>query len=143
MRSDSFERDQWALDLEEHLLQGGASFSEWATLMSYEAHTCFVAGADISTIILCASTCEAYLKTEQSDYDAKLYILIEKYELDDELKNRIHKLRKLRNSWVHSLQANGQKEISCYSDAYTPSLERDAKFAYETMLMLLFSNPFV
>ena len=111
--------------------------------MSYEAHTCFVAGADISTIILCASTCEVYLKTEQTDDDARLYRLIENSELNEELVIRLHKLRESRNRWIHSLQANSCNEISCFSDVYTYELELEAKFAYETMLLLLFSNPFV
>ena len=58
-RLGSMERDDWAIELEEKLPIGGVSFSEWATLMSYEAHTSFVSGADISTIILCTAACES------------------------------------------------------------------------------------
>ncbi|WP_139837409.1 hypothetical protein [Roseovarius halotolerans] len=123
--------------LENELLVGGVVFSEWTTLMSYEAHSCFVAGLDISTIIICASACESYLRSEAEDFDSPLYHLINVSDIPLDLRERLHGLRKARNEWVHSLNAEKNQEPKCYSTVYTPVLEKQAQLAYETMLQLL------
>jgi hypothetical protein len=122
------------------LLIGGVAFSEWATLMSFEAHTTFVAGADIATIVLCASTCETYLRTEANDYNSKFFELIDASTLAEALKDELHWLRKTRNNWAHIKHETASKDLKCYSKAYDKALEDDAKRSYKVMLSVLFSD---
>jgi hypothetical protein len=140
---NSSERDEWTVKLEESLLIGGASFSEWATLMSHEAHTCFVAGADIATVILCASTCETYLRSETSDFGSSFFELIEQYDFREELRADLHTLRLARNRWVHLREERHNDVPESYEMGYTLEIEASAKHSYETMLRVLFSNPWV
>lgn len=142
-RSTAQERDVWATELLEEQLVGGASFSGWATLMSYEAHQCFVAGADIATVIVCSNCCETYLRTEAEDYDANFSRLIDSSGLHEELTDALHSLRKLRNTWAHALMSKRADEPQCYTEVYTEELEKDAKEAYRTMAELLFLNPVI
>ncbi|MEJ8561330.1 hypothetical protein QTO30_08925 [Yoonia sp. GPGPB17] len=137
------ERYEWCNQEEERLLLGGYVISEWATLMSYEAHTCFTSGADISTIILAASTCETYLQSELGHERMTFADLIDASGLEDDLQFQLHTLRRKRNGWVHPDKVRTSKELGCYSEAYTPELLDDAKHSYSTMLRTLFSFPLV
>ena len=142
-RLSSNERNDWAVELEKTLLVGGASFSEWATLMSFEAHQCFVSGADISTIVVCAATVETFLRTELYDFKSRLVDLIDRVDIDDALVIRLHALRQDRNKWLHSSQSMLDRDLSCYTEIYNETLENSAKEAYHTMLCLLLSDQFV
>ena len=122
---------------------GGASFSEWATLISHEAHSCFVAGADIATIILCASSVEAYLRSEMSDQRSKLVDLIDGFGFKEDVREQVHQLRKERNNWVHLAEHKSKFDLTSFEKAYTPELEKAAMLAYHTMLRVLFSDQWV
>ncbi|WP_156945704.1 hypothetical protein [Roseicyclus elongatus] len=142
-RSSAQERDQWAIRIEEELLVGGAAFSEWATLMSFEAHTAFVAGADIATIILCSSACETHLRTEANDFKSRFIELIDSSTLAETPKNELHWLRRTRNDWAHIKRKTASTDLKCYTNAYDEALEGDAKRSYQAMLLVLFSDQWV
>lgn len=142
-RAGASQRDTWACAVETRLLVGGANFSEWATLMSYEAHTAFVAGADIATVILCSSTCETYLRTETNDNKSNFHDLIVMAGFGEELTKDVHWLRKARNGWAHALISATDQEPLCYTEIYDNRLEADAMRSYEIMLRVLLGTPWV
>src|SRR3569833_2207802 len=96
------ERSRNLFELDNELLRGGVSLSEWCNFIVCETDTAFVAGADLATVITALAAIEPYLRAEYPlQGNTKLFDLIEKAPLADDLKQEIHVVRKYRNRWVH------------------------------------------
>ena len=91
--------------LDEELLLGCAMLSEKTIFIVKDADIAFCAGADLAAITLCQAAIESHLKYEYGDMMQKspkgFFDLIEMSPIKSELKARLHKLRIVRNSWVH------------------------------------------
>lgn len=68
---DSIERAQYWIDLEDTLLIGGCTISEWCTFISKSVYDAFVAGANLAVIIT-AMACLVLLRS------SKLYFRLHK-----------------------------------------------------------------
>jgi len=137
-------RRNWLLKLDEALLVGGAIIPEWCTLMIFEADTCFVAGADISTIIVATAAIETFLRSEaNAKKSMRLVDLVRESDLPDELADEIGSLRKKRNRWVHLKSVNGDDNLNCYTDAYSEELENDAYRACRALREVIYLNQFL
>lgn len=92
---------QFLVDLDERLLQGGVIISEWAAFLIRDADISFVGGANLSSIIISLAAIEAYLRSESVSGGKRFVELIINSDLDEDLKQELHALRKYRNQWVH------------------------------------------
>ena len=138
------QREQYWIDLEDEILQGGAAFSEWCTYISKDVYIAFVNGANLSTIVMALACIETYLKTENFERKRQpLSKMIDDEEaLCDEEKQSLHELRKYRNKWVHMYNAD-DRDILDNERQITDEAEKMAFLAVKILLTVLFSNQFV
>lgn len=141
---DEPERSQFLIDLDDELLKGGPTLSEWCNFIVCESNTTFIAGADLATIITAMAGIETYLRTEYPlGRKATLFDLIEKAAVADDLKQDIHSLRKYRNRWVHVADPEDDQELQDNPDKYAQELEGMARQAVRMLRRTIYENPWV
>jgi len=104
--SPAEEESRWAylLALDEELLVGGVQCSEWATFLIRDADMAFCAGSNLSAILTAVAGIEAHLRYEYLPADGKkmsLFAIVNEAPLPDELREKLHFLRRFHNSWAH------------------------------------------
>jgi len=141
---DSFDRDQYWIDLEEELLKGGAGYSEWCTFISKDIYTAFTCGADLSTVVMSLACIETYLKTENfvTSKQSLSSLIDEDTFLTNEEKSSLHELRQYRNKWVHMYDVD-DTEILENEERFIKEAEEKAYLAVKMLLTVLFSNQFI
>lgn len=96
------ERWDFITSLDDEMLKGGATVSEWCALMVKECDLAFVGGVNIATVVVAVAAIETYLRAEYGlCQKARLADLIDRSPIDADLRDDIHKLRRYRNKWVH------------------------------------------
>jgi len=96
------QRWQFLEGLDNELLKGGVVLSEWCSFIVREADTAFVGAANLASILTAVSGIETYLRSEYAVTGReRLVELISQSPIHDILKEDLHKLRKVRNKWVH------------------------------------------
>ena len=95
-------RLNYLLQLDNDLLIGGVTLSEWCTLVVQQADLAFLAGAWLPAILTAVAAIEAHLRAEvPSKGDHSLAERIESAALPGALRAELHQLRRYRNQWVH------------------------------------------
>lgn len=88
--------------LDDELLRGGATMSEWCAFIVRDCDYAFVGGANLATVITATAAIETYLRAEYAGGKRiRLADLIDSAPIEPGLREDIHKLRKYRNTWVH------------------------------------------
>jgi hypothetical protein len=141
---DEQARQDFLLKLEEETLLGGATCSEWCTLIVRECDLAFVAGADLATVITAAAAIETYLRAEYGGTKRLTFAeLIQGVPIAPDLAAEIDKLRKYRNGWVHI--SNPEDDSSFFSDA--PAVAEElmlwAIFAQRVLRQTLYENQWI
>ncbi|MEE1657827.1 hypothetical protein VB618_16620 [Microvirga sp. CF3062] len=140
------EEDRWQFlnDLDDEILKGGATFSEWCTFIVRDADIAFAAGAHLATIITAVAGIETYLRAEYAaSPKGTLYQLIEGAPLQASLKNDLQILRRYRNKWVHISDPLDDQELLSRPENYECELERMAIFAVRVLRQTIYSNQWV
>ncbi|MDH4993105.1 hypothetical protein QEZ48_20015 [Aquamicrobium lusatiense] len=140
------EEAKWAylIALDDELLKGGASMSEWCTFIVRECDYAFVAGANLGTIITAAAAIETYLRAEYAGGQRiRLADLIDQAPIEQQLRDDIHKLRKYRNKWVHVSMPEDDEAILQTPEAYEEEIEEWAKLAQRTLRRTIYENQWV
>ena len=84
---------------------------------------------------------ETYLRTEYPlGRKAKLFALIERAPLADDLKQEIHALRNYRNRWVHVADPEDDQDLQDNPKKYTQELEGMARQAVQTLRRTIYEN---
>lgn len=143
------EEQKWDFinQLDEELLQGGVTLSEWTTFLAKDAETAFCSGAYLASILASQAAIESHLRfdyfnsTETKGWS--FYELIEKAKLSDDLSKELHDLRKYRNKWVHVNDPANDNELLERPEYYEIELTGFSKAAIKTMLKVLYSNPWI
>ena len=141
---DSFERDQYWMDLEQELLKGGAGCSEWCTFISKDVYTAFTSGADLSTVVMSLACIETCLKTENfvTSKQSLSSLIEEDTFLTDEEKSSLHELRQYRNKWVHMYDVD-DTEIIENEELFVQEAEKKAYLAVKMLLTVLYLNQYI
>ena len=129
------ERACWLSSVEQTTSNPQASYllSEQATLLTYDLHRAFCAGAWVSVLFLCHAAIDATIRdTESGDYTSNSKKL---FGGDTDLEW----LRKLRNGLVHVSPESGQK-LGDF-DVYQESLEADAMHAVKLLFRVIYASP--
>lgn len=138
------ERYEFLLRLDEELLLGGATISEWCTLIVRECDLAFVAGADLATIITATAAIETYLRAEYGGSKRLAFAeLIARAPIASQLAEDIHKLRKYRNGWVHVANPAEDSEVSLDDPAIDDELAKWANFAQRVLRQTLYENQWI
>jgi hypothetical protein len=138
------ERWEWVNELDEEMLRGGASASEFCVELMRNADLSYASGAFVACLITASATIETYLREEgYGDSKCGLYQLIEMSDFDENTKIELHDLRKNRNAWVHVADPWADNDIENEYSQGHPELENQCKQALRLMRLVVYSNPWV
>lgn len=139
------EEDKWQylLALDEQLLKGGVILSEWAAFLIRDADIAFVGGAYLASIITGLAGVETYLRGESGEYKQRFVELIDESELETDLKQELHALRKYRNKWVHVADPINDTSLLESPNRYEEELEEMARRCAVALRRTIYTNPWV
>ena len=140
------EEAKWAFitALDDELLKGGATMSEWCAFIVRDCDYAFVGGANLATVITAIAAIETYLRAEYADGKRiRLADLIDIAPIEQRLRDDIHKLRKYRNTWVHVATPEDDEAILQNPEVYEEQLEEWAKLAQRTLRRTIYENQWV
>lgn len=133
--------------LDEELLLGGVILSEWTAFLVKDAQIAFCSGAYLASILASQSAIESHLRYDYfNPHETKgwsFYDLIQKSNLNEEVKRDLHGLRKYRNKWVHVNDPANDNELLERPEYYETELADISKTTIRTMLKVLYSSPWV
>jgi hypothetical protein len=138
------EDEKWAylVELDETLLQGGVTLSEWTTFLVKSADLSFVCGAHLASIITGLAGVETHLRGEGGTSNQRLVDLIQKSDLEEGLKKELQILRKYRNKWVHVADPWDDDLIE-FPEKHQVELEKMAKRCAVALRRTIYTNPWV
>ena len=140
------EEAKWALiaALDDEILKGGATMSEWCAFIVKECDYAFVAGANLATVVTAVAAIETYLRADYAEgRRMRLADLIDEAPVAQQLRDDIHKLRKYRNTWVHVSTPEDDQAILDNPEAYEAELETWAMLAQRTLRRTIYENQWV
>lgn len=130
--------------LDDELLKGGHTMSEWCAFIVRECDYAYVAGANLATIITAIAAIETYLRAEYAGgQHVRLAALIDKVPIEQGLRDDIHKLRKYRNKWVHVASPGDDDAVLHNSEFYEEELEEWAKLAQRVLRRTIYENQWI
>jgi hypothetical protein len=138
---------EYITQLDDELLLGGVALSEWTTFLARDSETAYCSGAYLSSILSAQAAIESHLRYDYF-YSAEtkgwsFFELIEKSDLDDDLKNELHILRKFRNKWIHVNDPSNDEDLLERPAYYENELADFSTMTIKTMLKILYSNPYI
>lgn len=115
--------------------------SEWCAFVVREADTAYISGAFLASILTAVCGIETYLRAEYSQSGKeRLFELIERSPLLDDLKRDLQALRKYRNKWVHiENPADDSFVLECPADVDS-DLESQAYFAARCLRRTIYES---
>jgi hypothetical protein len=137
------EKTQFLVDLDERLLQGGVIISEWAAFLIRDADIAFVNGANLSSIIASLAAIEAYLRSENMSGSKRFVELIIGSDLNEDLKQELHVLRKYRNKWVHVAAPWDDAFLLSSPELLEKELDQMARRSIIALRRTMYSSPWV
>lgn len=129
------ERADWLAEIEKGSSHPLASYlvSEKATLLAYDVHLSYCAGAWVSVLVLCHAAIDATIRdTETGDYKSNSKRV---FSGDPDLEW----LRLKRNRLVH-VSENEPDDLGDF-DVYHESLEADAQRAIRLLFRTIYASP--
>lgn len=144
--ADLSEEAKWAFitALDDELLKGGATMSEWCAFIVRDCDYAFVGGANLATVITATAAIETYLRAEYAvGKRIRLTDLIDSAPIEPGLRDDIHKLRKYRNTWVHVATPEDDEAIRQDPEAYEEQLEEWAILAQRTLRRTIYENQWI
>lgn len=137
---------KWALitALDDELLKGGSTMSEWCAFIVRDCDYAFVGGANLATVIAATAAIETHLRAEYGyGKRVRLADLIDGAPIEQGLRDDIHNLRKYRNSWVHVTAPKDDEEIFENPEFHEEQLEEWAKIAQRTLRRTICDNQWI
>ena len=130
-------REQTLLDIQDDVLKGGICVQDWTTFQLENAYISYCAGANLSCIVMCQATIESFMRDDEQLSDRIFYDLIENSSYNQDMKEKLHTLRKYRNKWAHINEQNNEFLID------EKELEKMALFSYRLALEVFHYYPYV
>jgi hypothetical protein len=138
------ERWDYLVRLDDELLKGGVILSEWCSFITREADTAFAKGANLAALLTAVSAIETHLRAEAiSGAKERLADLIDKADVEDDLRSDLHRLRKYRNRWVHISDPWDDQDLLLEPEQHEEELAEMAEFAVRAMRRTIYANPHV
>ena len=134
------ERWDYLLKLDEELLVGGVILSEWCSMIVREADTAFAHGAHLASILTAVSGIETYLRSETDGGRKRLVALIDEAPISEDLRSRLHDLRRYRNKWVHVEEPWDDQPLLAHPERFEVELEQKAQFAAQVLRETIYSD---
>ncbi len=139
------EEEKWKyiVSLDDELLKGGVSLSEYVSELIRNADISFVHGAYWASIITVVAAIESYLKSEVKDNNGRLSDLIDHSQLNNEDIELLHNLRRYRNQIVHVKNPWDDEVLLNSYDDFIRNEEVIAKEAIRLLRSVVYSNPWI
>lgn len=137
------EKWQYLVDLDDQLLQGGVILSEWATFLIKDADTAFACGAHLASIIAGMAGVETHLRGESGGSKQRFVELIDDSDLEEDLKQELHTLRRYRNKWVHVPDPWDDASLLESPEKHETELEEMARRCAAALRRTLYTNPWI
>ena len=138
--------DRWSrlIALDEELLKGGVILSEWCSFIVREADIAFVHSAHLASILTSVSGIETYLRSEYAETGReRLAELINLSPISEGLKEKLHRLRKYRNKWVHIDEPWEDAVLLDQPEVTEEELEQMALLAARLLRETIYENQWV
>lgn len=137
-------RDLFIQRLDDELLKGGVTLSEWCAFIVKETDQAYSGGAYLPTILTAVAAIETHLRAEYEPAGkVGLHRLVEGANLGDELKQRIHELRKYRNKWVHVNEPWDDLPLIHEPETFEEELEVMAEKAVRLLREIIYHDQWV
>jgi hypothetical protein len=140
------EEERWnhLVYLDEELLKGGVILSEWCSFIVREADMAFARGAFLASILTAVSGIETYLRSEYGNNETeRLYDLINRASIDNNLKKDLHTLRTYRNKGVHVNDPWNDENLIESPEKFQKELEEMAFFAAKALRRMIYENQWI
>lgn len=122
----------------EFLPGGLAVLSEWTAWLASEADTAFLSGSDLATVLVAQAAIEAHLRYGHSpSRRASSFDLIDNSDLPDDLRAKLHELRRYRNNWVHVNDPHEDMELLERPEHHRDELEQKALLAIRCLAQVI------
>lgn len=136
-RDKKNDRERTLLDIQDDVLKGGICVQDWTTFQLENAYISYCAGANLSCIVMCQATIESFMRDDEQLSDRSFYDLIENCSYDQDMKTKLHTLRKYKNKWTHINEQINDFLID------EKELEKMALFSYRLALEVFHYYPFI
>lgn len=135
------EEERWnhLLKLDDELLVGGVILSEWCSMIVREADTAYARGAHLASILTAVAGIETYLRSESGERK-RLVQLIDEAPISNDLRARLHELRRYRNKWVHVEEPCDDQPLLENPERFEAELEQKAQFAARVLRETIYSD---
>jgi hypothetical protein len=143
------EKEKWEyiLELDDELLTGGVTLSEWSTFLIRNADIAFCSGANLAAILTAVAGIESHLRFEYCDSSCGkrqgLYDLIESSPIGDQLAQELHSLRKYRNQWVHVNEPKDDQALLESPSIIEEEIEDVAKNAIKLLRKVIYLEQWI
>lgn len=137
------EQEKWdyLVGLDETLLKGGVTLSEWAEFLAKDADLAFVGGAHLASIITALACIETHLRAEGGSDRQRLVDLIAEADIEEDLKQELQILRKYRNKWVHVATPWEDEDLLESPEGHEAELKEMAKRCAVALRRTIYTNP--
>lgn len=137
-------RWEYIVSLDEELLLGGVILSEWSAFLIRDADVAFVHGAHLASIITAMAGIETHLRYED-DVGARIRLvdLIDKANIDEDLRAELHHIRRYRNKWVHVQEPANDDKLLDTPEKYEAELEIMSRRAIRALRRVIYTDPLV
>ena len=138
--------DRWAElnTLDDELLKGSVILPEWCSFIVRETDIAYANEAYLASILTAVSGIETYLRSEHSETGKeRLFDLIDRASINDELKKDLHILRKYRNKWVHVDDPWDDKKLLEFPEQTEDELRKMSFFAVRTLRKTIYENQWI
>jgi hypothetical protein len=127
--------------LDEELLVGGVTLSEWSVFLIRDTDLAFVAGAHLAAILTALAGIESHLKYEGgSNRRKRLVQLIDAAQISEELRTELHALRRYRNRWVHVSDPHEDGELLDHPESHEDELAQMALRAIRALRQTIYTE---
>lgn len=140
-RDDTEAKWAYLVALDDDLLRGGVTLSEWASFLGRDADVAFVHGAHLACVVVSLAGVETHLRSESGSASTRLVELIDNSQLEPELISELHALRRYRNRWVHVADPSDDAALLVDPAKHEGELEEMAKRCVAALRRVLYSNP--
>jgi hypothetical protein len=137
------DRQELLVRWDDELLRGGVILSEWATFLIQDADTAFCAQADLAALLTAQAAMEAHLRYQYADVcgdNVGFARVIEASPVLDDIKRRLHEVRRFRNRWVHVRDPADDQPLLERPDEHRAQLTTMATEAMRLMRELIYQE---
>lgn len=137
------EKWNYIVSLDEEVLHGGVTLSEYISELIRNADVAFVHNAYWASIITSVAAIEGCFKSESFNKSETLRDLIDHSGLDNEEIELLHNLRRYRNKIVHIKDTWDDDFLLSSYEEFSVNEERVAMQALRLLRSVVYSNPWI